>query len=229
MNEFYPVLEHTDLSEETYQLLKEKILKRELKPGHKVDINEVAEALGVSRTPVVVSLQRLAVEGLVEVKARRGTYVRGISVADVEEVFEVRRMIELFAAQHVIEHGLTGAYLEAIQGALDLMEQAATGDDFVDYPHFMQADHSLHLLLVQMTENRRLIEIYQNLNVHIQVARAHYVDDVEDARQTRQEHTRLIEALRGGNLETVQKALNAHIQNVKSRMVQLIQDEGGEI
>ncbi len=229
MSDLYQVLDHTDLSEETYCLLKEKILKRELKPGHKIFINEIAQGLGVSRTPVIVSLQRLAGEGLVEVKARRGTYVHGISAAEVEDVFEVRRMIELYAAQTILEKGLVAQYQAAIQEALDLMEKATSGGDYIDYPNFIQGDHDFHFILVRMTGNRRMVDIYQSLNVHMQVARAHYIADVEDARQTRQEHALILAGLQNGDLEKVQEALNAHIQNVKMGIIQLIRDEGGQI
>jgi GntR family transcriptional regulator, rspAB operon transcriptional repressor len=229
MNDLYQTLDHTDLSEETYFLLKEKILKRELKPGHKISINEIAEGLGISRTPVIVSLQRLAGEGLVEVKARRGTYVHGITTAEVEDVFEVRRMIELYAAQKLLEKDLVPQYLAAIQSALNLMEKAASGENYVDYPNFIQGDHDFHLILVGMTGNRHIIDIYRNLNVHMQVSRAHYVADVEGARQTQQEHAWMLECFQSHDLETVQKALDAHIQNVKNRIVQLIQAEGGQI
>lgn len=229
MKDFYTTLEHIDLSEETYLTLKEKILQRQLKPGSKISVNEVASGLGVSRTPVVVALQRLAGEGLVDIHPRRGTFVKGITVGEVEGVFEVRRMVELYAAQYILENGLVQQFLDCIHPAQEKMEQATSGEDYLDYQVFMQGDHDFHALLVDQTGNRRLIDIYRDLNPHMHVARAHYVDDVENARQTQREHFAFIEALKCGDLEKIQAALDTHINNVKSRIIQLIQEEGGQI
>ena len=229
MKDIYNTLDHSDLSEETYFTLKEKILLRQLKPGSKISINEVASGLGVSRTPVVVALQRLAGEGLVVIHPRRGSFVKGITAEEVEDVFEVRRMFELYAAQFILENGLVRQFLEAVRTAESLMDQAVSGEEYLDYPSFMQGDRNFHTILVEQTGNGRIVDIYRDLNVHIHVARAHYVDDVENAYQIQREHKLFIDALQRGNLEETQAVLNAHINNVKSRIVRLIKDEGGLI
>lgn len=229
MKEFYNTLEHIDLTEETYRTLKEKILQRQLKPGSKISINDVANGLGVSRTPVVVALQRLAGEGLVEVQPRRGTFVKGITAEEVEGIFEVRRMIEMYAAQYILENELVGQFLEAIHLAESRMYQSSSGEDYLDYLTFMQGDQDFHTLLVEQTDNRRLIDIYHGLNVHIHVARAHYVDDVENARQAQIEHKQFLKALQRGDLLQIQATIDVHINNVKSRIVQLIEAKGGQI
>lgn len=229
MEDIYRSLQHVDLSEETYQLLKEKILKRQLKPGQKISINDVAEGLGVSRTPVVVALQRLSGEGLVEIIPRRGTFVRGVTDVEVEEVFDVRQMIELYAVQHLLQNGKVNEFLLSIQPTLSMMESAVSGEEYLDYEKFMQGDQDFHLALVCQTENRRIIDIYRDLNVHMHVVRAHYISDVETARQTQREHAGLIEAFKQGDLEKAQEAINAHVTYVKTRIIQLIRDEGGQI
>jgi DNA-binding GntR family transcriptional regulator len=229
MTGFYNTLEHFDLSDETYNALKGKILQRQLKPGSKISINEVAAGLGVSRTPVVVALQRLAGEGLVEIHPRRGTFVKGITADEVEGVFEVRRMVELYAAQYILEKELVQQFLDCIRPAQDQMDRATSGEDYLDYQAFMQGDHDFHAILVDQTGNRRLIDIYRDLNAHMHVLRAHYVDDVENARQTQREHLAFVEALESGDLGKIQAAVDNHINNVKSRIIQLIQEEGGRI
>jgi DNA-binding GntR family transcriptional regulator len=229
MNEPYRSLEHTDLSEETYRQLKERILRRQFTPGDKIAINEVAQGLGVSRTPVIAALQRLAADGLVEVVARRGTFVHCITPTEVEDIFEVRRMIELYAAQLILEKRLVPQFRAASGQACAVMEQAAVGDAYLDYHNFIRGDHDFHFLLVSLTENRRIIDIYRGLNVHTQVARAQYIDTVEDARQTQREHASLLEAFDQGHLDQVRQALNQHINNVKHRIIQVIHDQGGQI
>ncbi len=65
LDTLYRPLERTDLSEQTYEVLKDRILRRQLKPKERINVDEIAQRLGVSRTPVTDALKRLAVEGLV--------------------------------------------------------------------------------------------------------------------------------------------------------------------
>ena len=98
MTSVYRPLDKTDLTEQTYRAIREKILTRVLRPGQKISADEVAHALSVSRTPVMDALKRLANDGLVEILPRRGTFVTEITAESVNELFAVRIMMELFAA-----------------------------------------------------------------------------------------------------------------------------------
>jgi DNA-binding GntR family transcriptional regulator len=225
----YAPLDRTDLTERTYTVLKDRILTRQIAPGERVSVPVVAQALGVSRTPVTDALKRLAGEGLVEIQPRRGTFVTGLTARDVAELFDIRLLIELHAAEYVLACRLVPAFLKAVAEPMAGMRQAMKNDDYGDYATFIAGDHDLHLALVRQLCNQRLIQIYSDLNVHIQVARTHYIDSIENARQAYQEHEAILAGFEAGELEAVKEALRQHITNVKSRMVELLDALGGKL
>ncbi len=94
------MIEHSDLTTKVYQWLKERIMHHAFLPGDKLDIQQLADDLGVSRTPVKDAINRLTSEGLVVLRSRRGTYVATLSLADLHDLFQVRTIIESWAVQH---------------------------------------------------------------------------------------------------------------------------------
>lgn len=225
----YPTLEHADLTEQTYAILKERILTRQLEPGEKIAVPEIAHALGVSRTPVTDALKRLAGEGLVEIVPRRGTFVTELTARDVDELFSIRMIIELHAAECILQDGKVDQLLADIEAPLLGMEQAIENGDYRDYEAFIINDRDLHLALVRLAGNQHLMRIYTGLNVHMRVARAHYLNNVEDARQAQREHEAIFEAFRAGDAEEVRRALAAHICNVKRGILRLLERRGGRL
>jgi DNA-binding GntR family transcriptional regulator len=225
----YPSLDRTDLTEQTCRVLRDKILRRELKPGEKIVVDEVAHGLGVSRTPVITALQKLASEGLVEIVPRRGTFVTELTARDVAELFDIRLMIELYAAEFILKAGKPPQFFEDVREAMGGMEQAVEDYDYRDYETFMASDRDLHLALVKLTENQHLIQIYSDLNVYIQVARTHYLNSVETARQAQREHEVILKAFRDGKPDGVREALCTHIGNVKVRILEILEERGGRL
>jgi len=225
----YPYITHMDLTEQTYRFLKDRILKREINPGEKILIEEIARGLRVSRTPVVNALKMLESDGLVEILPRRGTFVTHLNARDVAELFEIRLIIELHAAEQIFQEGKINLFLDAIERPMSQMQGAIAEDDYVDYEAFISGDRDMHMNLVRFLNNRRLIGIYSDLNVHMQVARAHYLDTVENALQAQREHEDMLNAIQGKDLNALKKALKDHINNVKARIQTLLEERGGKI
>lgn len=223
----FPHIDHTALSDKVYVILKEKILRRELGPGEKIQIDDIAQQLGVSRTPVKDAVNHLALEGLVEVVARRGTFVTELTMRDVAELFDLRLILELYAAQKLLEDGKRDQVLAELAECLAGMEEAIQGDEYRDYEGFMAWDRDLHLGLITLTGNRILLQTYQGLNIHIQIARAHYLRSVEGALQAQQEHKAIYAAFKTGDLERISKAVATHINNVKSGVLESLAAQGG--
>lgn len=225
----YPTLDRTDLTQQTYKVLKDRILRRQLKPKERINVDEVAQRLGVSRTPVTDALKRLAVEGLVDIQPRRGTFVSSLTAEDVAELFDVRAVIELYAAKRLLRDGKSEEYLRRIQLPMEQMRQASASGDYRDYPAFMDGDRDFHVTLVDLAGNSRLSSLYARLNVHIQVSRAHYLNTVQDAMQALHEHDLIIEAFRAKDAKAVERCLEIHINNVKNRILELLEATGGEL
>lgn len=225
----YSPLARTDLAEQTYQVLKDRILRRELQPGERISVDDIALQLGVSRTPVTGALKRLAVEGLVDIVPRRGTFVSSLTTRDVDELFDVRAVIELYAAQRILHDGKGEEFLRRIELPMARMRQASASGDDRDYPAFMQGDRDFHLALVDLTGNAHLGDVYADLSVHIQASSAHDLSTLVDAVQVLREHEAIIAAFSTGDAEAVDRSLQWHISNGKNRILELLGERGGRL
>ena len=96
-------IETTLLTQQVYNILREKIIGRIYTPGDKLDIHKLAEDFGVSRSPVKDAINQLVHDGLIEIIPRKGTYVTQLNFTDFIEVLDARLMIELWAAKHAIQ------------------------------------------------------------------------------------------------------------------------------
>src|ERR1700733_6920477 len=92
-------LSQRQISGDVYNALREKILSCDLAPGQRLAVDTIAQQMGVSRTPVKEALGRLSAEGLIEILARRGTFVSQIHPADIRESFQVREALEVKACE----------------------------------------------------------------------------------------------------------------------------------
>ncbi|MGW8249865.1 MAG: GntR family transcriptional regulator [Anaerolineales bacterium] len=225
----YPSINHLDLTEQTYRFLKDRILKREIKPGDKISVEDVAHGLGVSRTPVVSALKILESDGLVEIQPRRGTFVTHLTAKDVSDLFEIRLLIELHSARRIFQEKTVEQFLSQIEEPMSRMQAAIADDAYIDYDTFIMGDRDLHMNLVRFLDNHRLVQIYTDLNVHMQVARAHYLDTVENALEAQKEHEAMLLALQTRDLDGLEKALTEHILNVKVRILAMLDERGGRL
>ena len=219
-------IDHTALSEKVYLILRKKILSHELKFGEKVLIGEIASQLGVSRTPVKDAVNRLALEGLVEKVARRGTFVTTLTLRDVAELFDLRLLLELYAAEKVLENSRVELLSAEMEKCMANIDRAANSDD-PDYDAYMSWNRNLHLSLIRLADNNRLLQMYKSLNIHLQVARVHYSHSIEDVAQTQQEHQVIYEAFENGNWEQVKRAISTHINNVKTEVLKTLEAHVG--
>ena len=113
------------------QKLREAILLGHLKPGDKLDQNEIAELLGISRSPVRDALRTLAAEGLVEVIPHRGAAVAELSADEVEEIFLIRRILEGMAARLATQR-IGPAQIAELQAVLDEIDQTSDLDGWLE-------------------------------------------------------------------------------------------------
>jgi DNA-binding GntR family transcriptional regulator len=218
-----------DLTEQTYRLLRDRILRRELKAGAKISVDAVADRLGVSRTPVSDALKRLAADHLVEIASRRGTFVTGITSRDAAEMFDIRLMIELHATSVALATGRGPAAVADMRVPLRGMDAANAGDRYQDYEAFIDHDRLFHRAMVAALQNRQLLRLYDGVNVHMYVARAHFITSVEPARDAQTEHHAIRDAFETADADAARRTVAAHIEGVRDRVVAIIDRQGGLI
>ncbi len=208
-------LKPSALTDWTYHFLKEKILNLEIQPGEQVNIEEVTEKLGVSRTPVREAFLKLASEGLIEVRPRVGYFVVDITEQDIKDLFEVREIIETRATKKAAAL-LSDQELKNMQALIDESYDAVEAGD---YQQFLANEIRFHGYLKDHIENKRLSAVMDSLNDLTHRERAMSILSVENIKETLIEHQRILDGLikRDGNL--AEWFMGEHLHNVSERLV----------
>ncbi|MCL5110705.1 MAG: GntR family transcriptional regulator [Chloroflexi bacterium] len=218
------------LSERVYWALVESIVQWRFQPGQRLVLEDLAEQLRVSRTPVRDALTRLATLGLVEPTGRRGFCVTVLTAGDLMYLYEMRLMCELFAVQKGLDN-LTSSLLVQMEVEAAECARLNGSQDPADWLASLLHDRTLHGLLVNLALNPRLVTMYERLNVHIHGLRAgrRRISPEAVREVTEREHNALLAALRGGDRATAQEAITSHVTNARDRAIaSLTWNQAGE-
>jgi DNA-binding GntR family transcriptional regulator len=209
--------------ERAYREIKRRILENEMPAGYQAVEQEVADLLGLSRTPTREALVRLAGEGLVELRPRHGMRVLPVSARDMREIYEVLTALESAAAELVARRGLPAEELDRLEEAVSDMDAALARGDLKGWA---DADERFHLLLVELCGNRRL--------------RAQVVTSWEQAHRARMstlrlrpkptrsnlDHRAVVDAIRARDPERAREIHREHRVRHGEMLVRLLEDHG---
>lgn len=199
-------------------MLLERILSRQLAPGQRLDVDEIADQLGVSRTPLKDALTRLSAEGLIEIRPRSGTYVTNPSIEDIEELFDVRRVLELYAAELAVRH-ITEPELKQGREIVRKLQKLVNERNWSDiYQDHIDLDHSLHRLIVEGSRNKQLKDLWEQVNTHVQIARVRYRRSESRLDLSMKEHEEILAALEARDRKALQEALRQNIDRGKQSL-----------
>ena len=140
------------LYEDVAELLRQRIFSRDLQPGSWIDELKIAEAYGISRTPLREALKVLAAEGLVTMKVRRGAYVTEVSERDLSDVYHLLGLLESDAAG-VVASTATEAQVAGLQALHDELEAAAQ-EGMAGHDRFFEINEQFHNQLLVIADNR---------------------------------------------------------------------------
>jgi GntR family transcriptional regulator, rspAB operon transcriptional repressor len=222
------LIDVSNINEKVYNFIKANIINYNYPPGYNLNLGQLSELLGVSPTPIKDALFKLAGEGLVEIAPRKGTYVKDVTLEDIHEILKVRIILET-AAVEAIAAGLTDEQLSMFTGLYGQMISVRVGEnDVASYKAYMEHDSEFHLLFFQILGNQRLLNIYRNLNAHIQIVRFRLLDRRGKNVTTDQEHERILVALRERNPGKAKEAVRQHLLSLDRALTVLrSHDTGG--
>ena len=209
----------TNLNDRVYETLKSRLVRRELGPGEKVSLHELAASLGVSRSPVHHALTRLVAEGLLTVKSRRGYYVTSLTEAAIAEGYDVRLALELQAAESAV--GRVGS--DDLRRFRELHEATAAA---VSHAEWDSANAAFHEHQVDLAGNVLLSRFYRGISVNLmmQVIRG---GQLEGGSYLAAEHGAIVEAYEAGDVAAAQAAIRAHIATGRRIALDAIAATGG--
>ena len=204
------------LREVVCETLRDAIRKGKMKPGERLMESQLAEDLGVSRTPVREAIRKLELEGYVIMMPRRGTYVANLSIRDVNEVFEIRTSLDSLASGLAAER-ITDEELERLQRLLVAIGGYIEENDM---DKIVECDTEFHDLLYQASRNSRLVGIIFNLREQLTRFRSTSMAFPGRLKATLEEHRRIVEAIAQGDVAEARAAAEYHMEKSEQTLLE---------
>ncbi|KHL00947.1 GntR family transcriptional regulator [Sinomonas humi] len=196
------------LAEHAYQLLKDRLIMLDIRPGEPINDGQLAAELGVGRTPVREALKRLETDHLVVSYPRRGTFATIVDITELAAISEIRELLEPLAARRAAENA--GAALRAeIRAKAD--EISNVSQTQLDQTKLMRLDLSVHRLIYRAAGNAHLEDVlirYDNLATRIWCL---VLDRVPSVAGHVSEHADLLRAIADGDAEKAGKLALEHV------------------
>jgi DNA-binding GntR family transcriptional regulator len=190
--------------------MRERIISGELEPGTNLSEIALAEAFGVSRTPVREALKQLQTEGLVEIRPRVGTFVTAPSRREINELFEMKGLLEGAAARLLAQRGAVPE-LAALRENLGHADEAVRGDDREGYAQLVQQFHDL---IISGADNAKLEGHYRILMNQLAYQRLVKTSLAQPGRplQSDSEHHHVVELIESKDADAAERVMRDHVR-----------------
>ncbi len=211
----FDIQNHKPLREMVYEELKMQILKGSIIPGTRMMEVELAEEMGVSRTPIREAIRKLEKEGLVTIEPRRGAYASMISTEDMVEILEVRQDLEGLAA-YFAANRMTEEKMEELREVSNSYNEAVKSGKMED---MIKYDTRFHHIIVESCRNKILVQMIEQLQELVLRFRYIYYDNFRRAENMPEEHEAIVAAISEGNADKARAAADIHIDRLKELVV----------
>lgn len=198
-------------------IIREAILKGELKPGQRLKQSDLADAMGVSRMPIREALQKLEAEGLIKLEPHKGAVVKSIEVGDIEEIYALRTELEKMAVYQSVEH-LTDEDHQQLITLVEHMEASEDVDDFIRH------NIEFHRLLMKRSSWERLNSFISTLWNGLPQQTPHILKGQKDTSNV--EHRSILNAVLNRDKETAANLVSNHISRTGNMLVKRLKEEG---
>jgi DNA-binding GntR family transcriptional regulator len=199
------------LADQVYLALKEEVLDNVVVPGSRLNIDALADRLGVSPTPIREALARLAAEKLIDVESYRGYFIKERPTpAQLADLFDVRKLLELHAVRRAATRP-TMSHLVEMERLLFEMGGPDLGPQFHEFREFSILDQRFHETLVRMADSPALLDSWRALNIHVQASRFFRTSGLVDVQHSVTEHAAILGALVAGDTTAASEAVSEHV------------------
>ncbi len=197
---------------EATEYIRNAILSGEISQDDPISELAISEKLGMSRSPIREALQQLEGEGLVVSYPNRGSFVAPITPYDVDEIYDLRRLLEIGA--------LNKSFNQITEQEIDKIESSLKkGHEASDWKLLHEADRELHQLIINKCGNKRLKMFYNTLNLQVERVRRVSAKDIKRYELSYKEHMEILKYMRSGNLDKCRESLETHLKSVSDSAV----------
>ncbi|MFC2105290.1 GntR family transcriptional regulator [Candidatus Bipolaricaulota bacterium] len=229
----------TTLAQEAYRIVTDAILRCEFLPGHILSIENLADTLDISQTPIREALGRLASEGLVEQRSNKRLYVAGLTEEDIVDTYEVREVIEpyvaILAGKSIRSDPKTLALFRSLEADNSEIGRSISANGVLDPEQSelsIEIDLRLHDLIGQQIENSLLKDIWRLISNRSSRIRRYAEAIAKEGRcaisnSAPSEHAEIIAALLSGNPKRITAATREHLASAERRTLDALREIRG--
>lgn len=198
------------LSDRAYERIKDALCEGKIAAGDILSESQLAAELEMSRTPVREALHALASEGWVEIRRGVGTYVKPLSSKDMEDLYEVRCLLEVQAAKTAVYH-ISEQEIDSLESQFRAIMEDCDQNRQPDLERFSALDWALHELIVDRCQNSYIKSITRNNNLNLKRYQMLSIEALGDIRESSLQHLNILSILRGRDREGFAEALHSHL------------------
>ena len=198
------------LNQKAYRVLKRAIIRGDLTPNSKLTLTEIAKSLGISNTPIREAINKLSSEGFVNIIPNKGIKIVKINIDDMREILEIRAFLDGLIAKLAAKK-ITDKEIVNMMKIINKMEYSVKEDDRLTYNDL---DIKFHDFLLNITENNKLKEIYNNLIVHAYRFRIRTLKISDRMSKSFKEHKEIALKIKERNPDEANRVSQEHIESI---------------
>ena len=185
--------------------------------GSPLPENQLAKETGVSRTPIREALRSLEQDGYVKIIPRKGAFVSEISIEDLKEIYDIRKLLEPFAALSAVSR-VPDSEIDEMERGWKCLKRAATAGD-VDLSKVSEMDLMLHITITKYATNKRIGAIITTYHAQIQRFQKLSAQSLADIHDTIGQHLEILEKLRERDAKGLSSILYEHIAKSENNIM----------
>ncbi|NNE86608.1 MAG: GntR family transcriptional regulator [Silicimonas sp.] len=210
-------------SQRALKELRSLIFSGELPAGSDHLESELAERLGMSRTPVREAALMLDGQGLLELRPRKGVRILPVSAGDMREIYDILTQLESLAAERAAQYGYSEDDLSVMATAIKKMTESIEKKDLKAWA---EADDDFHRELVRLGGNSRIVAIFELMNDQVRRARTTTLFARPLPTKSNEDHLAVYQAILNGDADVARDRHNQHRLHAKRMLVDLLEKLG---
>jgi len=194
-----------------YDALKSSILTNQIKPGDYLSENQLAQSLGMSRTPIREAIKVLANEGLLEIHNGVGIFVKQVTIKEISDLFEVRALLEC-KALHTALNNITEKEIDDAIEEWTKLKNICEANQEIDLDYISDLDFKLHFLIVNRCENDFLKNVISGIRSKINRYQKISISARSNLKDTIDQHLELMYCMKKRDIQAISVILEEHIR-----------------